>query len=371
MSECLTSSDVIVIGGGAIGLSIAWELARSGVNVRVLEQGQFGQEASWAGAGMLPPGNPDRAVSIESHLRSGSHVLWPEWSEQLRAATGIDNGFHRCGGVEVCLSGNLEALDEKVAFWTAEGVTVEPLTSAALHARLPMLHPDIQSGYLLPELGQVRNPRHLKALYQACLAAGVDLRPGSPVCDFVQQNDRVVAVRTACDEFQASEYIVAGGAWSGMLLQRAGFAMPVEPVRGQIVLLESRAAIRHVIEVGTRYLVPRPDGQVLIGSTEERVGFEKRTTAGGIAGLIEFGRQLIPALGDARFERAWAGLRPFATDGLPRIGRVPGSTNLTVAAGHFRAGLQLSPITAVLIRELILQQPGRDWAAELRPATLN
>lgn len=318
---------------------------------------------------MLPPGNPELAVTTEARLRAGSHVLWPEWSAQLRNSTGIDNGFHRCGGVEVSPSGNVATLQEKVAAWAAEGVVAEPLDSAPLHVRLPSLHPDIHAGYFLPELGQVRNPRHLKALYQACHSAGVDLRAGSPVYDFVQQDDRVVAVRTACDEFEAGEYIVAGGAWSGMLLRRAGFELPVEPVRGQIVLLESRAAIPHVIEVGTRYVVPRPDGRVLIGSTEERVGFQKRTTAAGVAGLIEFGQQLIPALGDARFERAWAGLRPHAPGGLPRIGRVPGLTNLTVAAGHFRAGLQLSPITAVLIRELIVDQRSRAWAAELTPRT--
>lgn len=368
MSECLPPPDVVVIGGGVIGLSIAWELSRHGRSVRVLEQGQFGQEASWAGAGMLPPGNPNRAMTVEAKLRSGSHILWPDWSERLRDVTGIDNGFHRCGGVEVFPTGNIESLDEKVTFWTTEGVTVEALAADALHARLPLLHPDIPAGYFLPELGQVRNPRHLKALYQACRASGVDLRSGCPVHEFVQRDGRIQGVRTATDEFQAAEYIIAGGAWSGMLLKRAGFDLPVEPVRGQIVLLESPPVIPHVIEVGSRYLVPRPDGRLLIGSTEERVGFEKRTTARGIAGLLEFGQQLIPALANARFERAWAGLRPFAPGSLPRIGRIPGTTNLTVAAGHFRAGLQLSPITAVLIREMMLQQPSQNWVAELSPA---
>jgi glycine oxidase len=368
MNERSPGRDVIVIGGGVIGLSIAWELARHGVTVQVMEQGLFGQEASWAGAGMLPPGNPHRATDVEARLRGGSHVLWPEWTQALRSETGIDNGFHRCGGVEVSLPGSVDSLDDKIAAWHDEGVVAERLDSTQLLQRVPVLNPEITAGYLLPELGQVRNPRHLKALYRACANAGVDLRAGTPVVDFVRRGDRVAAVKTTGEEFHAAEYVIAGGAWSRMLLQRAGHETAIEPVRGQIVLLETPSLLfRHVIEVGSRYLVPRPDGRVLIGSTEERAGFEKRTTAAGVAGLIGFARQLVPALDDARFERCWAGLRPYAPGGLPRIGRVPGTSNLSVAAGHFRAGLQLSPMTAVLVRHLILGQPGHEWAAELAP----
>ncbi len=370
MNDRTSTRDVIVIGGGVIGLSIAWELARHGIAVRVLEQGLFGQEASWAGAGILPPGNPEQAQTVEARLRGGSHILWPQWTEQLRTQTGVDNGFHRCGGIEVRPPEVTESLGEKIAAWRAEGVPATPLGASELRQRLPALNPDITDGYLLPELGQVRNPRHLKALYQACSAAGVDLRAGTPVVDFIRDGERIAAVRTAGDEFQAAEYIIASGAWSRSLLQRAGHDISFEPVRGQIVLLQTPAPLfRHVIEVGARYLVPRPDGRILIGSTEERVGFEKRTTVAGVAGLIEFARRLVPALDNARVERCWAGLRPFAPGGLPRIGRVPGTTNLSVAAGHFRAGLQLSPMTAVLIRQLILNQPGNEWAAELLPKT--
>jgi len=368
MNEHAAASDVVVIGGGVIGLSIAWELAREGVRVRVLEQGLFGQEASWAGAGMLPPGNPEFARTTEARLRGESHLLWPQWTELLKSRTGIDNGFHRCGGVEVVPPASVETLDDKITAWHGEGVRVQSLDRHGLHEKIPCLHPEIHTGYFLPELGQVRNPRHLKALYQACLSEGVDLRAGTPVVDFVREGERVRAVKTLGDEFTAADFIVAGGAWSRSILQRAGHDATFEPVRGQIVLLETQShRFHHVIEVGSRYLVPRPDGRVLIGSTEERVGFEKRTTAAGVSGLIDFARQLVPSLDNARFERCWAGLRPYAPGGLPRLGRVPGSKNLILAAGHFRAGLQLSPMTAVLIRQLVLGQPGHEWARELAP----
>lgn len=354
------SPDVIVIGGGVIGLSIAWELAGQGASVRLLEQGQFGQEASWAGAGMLPPGNPELARSPEARLRAESHALWPDWTERLRAETGIDNGYARCGGIEVRLNGSSTELNAEVAAWRSEGVLVETPNLDEFGQRFPALHPHVSSGYVLPELGQVRNPRHLKALVSACAARGVDLRAGCPVVGFDHSANRIAAARTPAEEHRAAEFVVAGGAWSRELLRHAGHDISIEPVRGQIVLLEARPLpFRCVIQSGLRYLVPRADGRILIGSTEEHVGFDKRNTAEAVSDLIDFARGIVPALGAARFERCWSGLRPHATNGLPHIGRLPGTANLSVAAGHFRAGLQLSPITAVKVANAILGRETR------------
>lgn len=363
--------DVIVIGGGVIGLSIAWEVARTGAKVRVLDQGLPGQEASWAGAGILPPGNPDVAATTESRLRAASHRLWADWSERIRAETGIENGFHRCGGVGLSLENN-DHLPQAIEAWRAEGVVVERLDGESLRDRVSVLNPAITSGFFLPELGQVRNPRHLKGLLRACQLAGVDVAAGNPVVDLTGTGERLTHVRTPTGEFSAAEFVVASGAWSRTLLQRAGYDLALEPVRGQIVLLETRGlSIRHVLEVGPRYLVPRSDGRLLIGSTEERAGFEKRNTAGAIEGLVRFARELVPALSDATVERCWAGLRPHLPGGLPQIGRVPGQRNLTMAAGHFRAGLQLSPQTAILVRQLLRGESLPDWATALAPGAAN
>ena len=349
------SPDVIVIGGGVIGLSIAWELAGQGASVRILEQGQFGQEASWAGAGILPPGNPEWASTPEARLRAASHMLWTDWTERLRAETGIDNGYSRCGGLEVRANGSASELDAEATAWRAEGVIVETPDLDELRDRCPALQPDITSGYILPELGQVRNPRHLKALLAACASRGVDLCAGSPVVAFDRHGERITAARTTGEEHHAAEFVVAGGAWSRDLLRQAGHDLAIEPIRGQIVLLGARPLpFRFVIQVGARYLVPRADGRILIGSTEELAGFDKRNTAEAVASLIDFACGLIPSLREARFERCWSGLRPHAPGGLPHIGRLPGTTNLSVAAGHFRAGLQLSPITAVMVADTIL-----------------
>ena len=347
--------DVIIIGGGVIGLSIACELAGEGVSVAVLDQGQIGQESSWAGAGILPPGNPELARSPEARLRAASHVLWPDLSARLQEETGIDNGFRRSGGLEVRIGGASGALDDEIAGWRDEGVAVQRLVDREVWQFERELCTQITSAYRLPEMGQVRNPRHVKALAALALKRGVSLLPGVLVCGFDRLREKIVSVETSGGKLSASQFVVAGGAWSGRLLHEVGCNAAVRPLRGQIVLLAMQPSpIEHVVNIGPRYLVPRGDGRVLVGATEEVAGFDKRTTAGGVGGLVDFALGLVPALERATFERSWAGLRPQSADGLPYLGRVSQADNLFVATGHFRAGLQLSPVTGRVMSQLLL-----------------
>jgi glycine oxidase len=349
--------DVIVVGGGVIGLSIAVELAGQGVAVAVIEQGDFGREASWAGAGILPPGNRQAARTPEAQLRSLSHFLWPDWAESLEAETGIDTGYARCGGLELRLGSNRPELLEEIHNWRSEDVRIDELSLDEARHREPQLSPQISAAYRLPELGQVRNPRLLRALVASCGERGVRLLPGTPVIGFDKNEGRITAVRTPADVFHAGRYCVAGGAWSRTILASLGVEIAVDPVRGQIVLLSQVPRLfSHVLQLGPRYLVPRSDGRILIGATEERVGFWKSNTALAVSNLIAFGASLVPALADARFERAWSGLRPGSADGLPYLGQVGGYENLFIAAGHFRSGLQMSPGTARLLRQSLLEQ---------------
>lgn len=348
--------DVIVIGGGVIGLSIAWELSGYGLSVRVLEQGLFGREASWAGAGMLPPGHLAGARTAEARLRGATNQLWPDWSESLKSCSGIDNGFLRCGGVEACFTNS--TLSAQIAAYRDEGVTVEEFDRSMLRERFSAIGPDVQAGFFLPDFCQVRNPRHLQALQTACSVRGVELMAGARVQQIEASGKRIQAVRASGDLHRADEIIVAGGAWAGELLGQMGVRLSIEPVKGQMVLLRQiPSPINYVIEVGREYLVPRNDGRILVGSTEERSGFDKRNTAQAIGGLIQFAQRVVPVLKDSQFERCWAGLRPYASSGRPYIGRLPQFENACVAAGHYRYGLHLSPVTAVLIRQTILKQP--------------
>lgn len=345
--------DVLVVGGGVIGLTTAYFLAREGVRVEVLDKGDFGQEASWAGAGILPPGDPARVRAPVDLLRAHSARLYPSLSSELRERTGLDNGYLRCGGLEFVAEGE----DHLVQEWRGEGVACELLGEDALRALEPVVSPTLARAYHLPDMAQVRNPRHLKALLAGCESYGVRLRPGCPVYGFVRQGQRLTAVRTLVDDFSADRFVLATGAWTDTLLEQVGHRPGIVPVRGQIALLNTGMPLfTRILLAGKRYLVPRRDGRVLVGSTEEHAGFDKRTTAGAIGELLAFATSLVPGLAGAHLERCWAGLRPGSPDELPFLGPVPGVDNLDVAAGHFRAGLQQAPATALVLKERILGQ---------------
>jgi glycine oxidase len=346
--------DVLILGGGVIGLSVAYYLAREQVRVEVVDKGDFGQEASWAGAGIIPPGNPARARTPFDRLRALSSEAFPALSRELRERTGIDNGYLRCGGL-VLPEDHDDADDQE---WCGDGIRCEEVTGPDLRRLEPGLAPAFVRALHLPDTAQLRNPRHVKALVASCVSLGVRLRPGCPAVGLERDGDRVIGVSTIEGQLTAGHYVIASGAWSDSLLQQVGWRPGIRPIRGQIALLNTGAPlVWRVLMHGKRYLVPRPDGRILVGATEEDVGFDKRTTAAAIRDLLDFAIALVPGLADAPLERSWAGLRPGSPNGLPFLGRVPGAANLFVAAGHFRAGIQLSPGTATLMTDLILGRP--------------
>jgi glycine oxidase len=223
---------------------------------------------------------------------------------------------------------------------------------------MPALGPAFGQAYFLPDMAQLRNPRHLRALLAGCERHGVALRSGCPVYGFERSGARITGLRAAGETIGGGRFVIATGAWSDGLLEPLGWRPGVRPVRGQIALLNTgRPLLRHVLLWGSRYLVPRPDGRVLVGSTEEDAGFDKRPTAAAVGELLALACTLVPALAGAPLERCWAGLRPGTPDGLPYLGPVPGFDNLLVAAGHYRSGIQLSPATALVLKELLLGQP--------------
>jgi glycine oxidase len=235
----------------------------------------------------------------------------------------------------------------------------EPLAPDRAKTLEPALTLEIRVAYHIPATAQVRNPRHLKALIAACTRQGVDIRPGTEVVDFDQSQSAIRGVRTRDGaHLSAAKTVVAAGAWSGPLLSRIGVDLPVHPVRGQMLLLRPESPVlERILHWDKQYLVPRIDGRVLVGSTQEEVGFDRSTTKTGINALRATAIRLCPALDTADVERTWAGLRPASRDGKPYMGPVPGQRGLYVATGHFRSGLQLSPATGQVMKEILMDQP--------------
>ena len=367
-------TDCCIIGGGAVGLSIARELAGRGLSVRVLARDRGGDTTSWAAAGILPPAPTFPGMSAGEALTAWSDRLLRRWSEELRAETGIDVGLRECGGLHVAATAAaLERLRGNADAWRRKGARCEWLDAAALAACEPALagavtRGGLRGGFLLPEEQQIRTSRLLDALERSCAARGVAVTQAD-VGGIDVAGGRVtgVAVRGADgDEMvTASTYVLAAGAWTGGLAAALGLAIETRPIRGQILLLRlERPVLGRVVNRGLDYVVPREDGRLLVGSTLEDVGFDASTTPDTIARLRGVARDLLGAVADAPIERVWAGLRPGTVDGLPTIGRVPGIDNAVVAAGHFRAGIHQSAGTAVLVADLVT---GRTPTLDLAP----
>lgn len=353
MTEC------VIVGGGVVGLSLAYELATHGWQVRVLDRQEPGREASWAGAGILPPANQASALHPLDQLRGLSHRLHGEWAARLRAETGIDTGYRPCGGIYFARTvGEAAALHGFADEMRSLQVEIRRLDPAELRALEPAVTTQFKAAYLLPGEAQLRNPHHLRALAEGCVRRGVRLEPHREVVGWDEAGGRIRALRTHDGEVVADQFCFTTGAWTHGILFQQGVRVGVFPVRGQMVLFRCpQRPFTRVLNDGPRYLVPRDDGHVLVGSTEEEAGFDKSNTAAGVRDLVELATTLVPALKDAPVERTWAGLRPGSFDSFPYIGGLPGLANAYVAAGHFRSGLHMSPGTAVVLGQLIRGLP--------------
>jgi glycine oxidase len=245
-----------------------------------------------------------------------------------------------------------------------------PIDSARDDLRPPSPEPRTPSpAFYLPDEAQLRNPRHLRALLEACQHAGVEISANVAASEVALDGGEIREITTSTRPLRARRYCFTAGAWTGKLLSRLGVQVAILPLRGQMVMfhcLRGASPIRHIVNEGSRYIVPRDDGRVLAGSTEEEVGFDKRTTEHAIGDLAAFARTLVPALTDTPIDRSWAGLRPASFDGLPYLGPLPGLSNAFVAAGHFRSGLFLSPATAVVMSQLLRGEPGQIDLAPFR-----
>lgn len=352
---CVASSDIIIIGGGIIGLSLAHRLACENRRVVVLDRQTPGLEASWAAAGMLSaaPESPDDLALVP--LAKKSFALYPDFIAAIEENSGKATNFRRDGALELFFGASAAAeRDGTVASHRALGLTTQAVSPAEATSIEPSLSKSAYAAAWLPNEYSV-DPRALtSAVLQAAKNRGADVRANVEVRHLVIEGSRCVGVESQSEKFTAEHVVLAAGCFSSGIAAVTRLA-PTEPVRGQMVSLRAaRPVPNHVVRSHRGYVVPRGNGLLVAGSTIEHAGFEKKVTAGGIGGILSAAVELIPELAAAAIEETWCGLRPDTPDHLPLIGPTE-FAGLWLATGHYRNGILLAPATAEILGDWILR----------------
>jgi glycine oxidase len=367
----MPAPNVVVIGGGIIGLSVADALAGRGAGVVVLERRHCGAEASGAAAGMLAPLAEARMAGDFLQLALAGLEAHEPWLERLRAETGLDIGPHGPGMLRPADESQIEALRTVFHWQRSLGLPLSWLDAAQVRELEPGLSP-CAGAVFSPRERHVQPPLIVRALERVLVTQGAVVRDGLSARGFRVSRGRVEAVRTDEGELACGEVVIAGGAWTREVAAELGAEVRVGPVRGQILALSpAPMPIRHTVYTQSGYLVPKPDGRLIVGATEDEAGFDARPTAAGVLRLLEMAARLSPGLAAAPFHSAWAGLRPAAPDRLPLLGPLPGWENVALATGHFRNGVLLAPLTGALVAPWVLDRRIDPLMAPFQPGRLD
>lgn len=357
------ATEVLIVGGGLIGCTVALRLRQAGVAVTVLERSVPGAESSSVAAGILGPAIESHAIGPMLALGTRSRERHEALAHELRDEHGIDVGFRRCGVMRVALPGDEADVEHHAALLEGAGVRVERLSAAEARAREPGLSPEVVSAFDLPDEAQVDPKLLVRAVAVAAERAGVRFRVGSTMRALRVEADRVRGVSLDDGSLDADTVVLAAGSWTSTLPGLPFAPNTIQPVRGQILTTSTRPPLfRRIVFGAGGYLVTRPDGRLLVGATSERVGFARETTLGALAELTAIGVRVAPSLAEAPLLDHAVSFRPGTSDSLPMIGTA-GPAGLVVASGHYRNGILLAPITADLVTDLV--------ARGLRPPELD
>ncbi len=377
MSE--PTPDVVVVGGGVIGLATAWRAAGRGLSVVVCDPAP-GSGASTVAAGMLAPVT-EAHYTEQALLRLtlDSAARWPGLAAELLDGTGIDPWYRETGTVLAAADGSdLAMADELYAFQRSLGLSVDRLTARELRALEPMLAPGVRGGMFVAGDHQVDPRRLIPALLAACRAAGVEIRPDR-VAALQVTGERATGVITAAGvTLAAGQVLLAAGSWTGEIDGVPPGVLPtVRPVKGQLLRLQvpaaSRPFLRHnlrgIVRGASVYLVPREDGELVLGATMEELGFDTTVTVGAIYELLRDAREVLPGISELAVVETQAGLRPATADNMPVLGAtaLPG---LVLATGHFRNGILLAPVTADAVAAVLAGDPLPEVARPFTPDRL-
>lgn len=345
------SVSVLVVGGGLVGTLIALRLSQAGCTVLVLDAGRAGAEASSAAAGILAAQSEANAPGPGLELGLESRAL----HAALDAELGAPGSGYRPNGALVPTTGSDHDMTLAKHAWQGEhGLRVDALDDASLRAAAPGLHPRFTGGVLFADDATVDPPVLMASALAAAARAGVAFAHDEAALEVTSRGGRVTGVRTARGHRGADVVVLCAGAWGRMVEGALDASQDVAPARGQLIEYAlDPAPFGPVLYTGGGYLVPRADGRVCVGSTLEMVGFERGTTAAGLQLLRARAADAVPALSSTPVRRAWSSFRPRTPDGMPYVGALA-RDGLFVAAGHHRSGVLLAPVTAEIVRDLVV-----------------
>ena len=358
---------VLIVGGGIIGSSVAWRLAREGVAVRVLERARLGQEASWAAAGLIAPQAEAQGAGPFFDLCLRARDVFREIHPRLIESSGVDPEYGPMGILYLALDhADRKELEARARWQRQAGGVVEELTPAQARKLEPAIGRNTLYALYMPEDRPLDNRKLTQAYAAAAVRAGAILSEGASADTILTTGGRASGVRLHDGStLEADLVVIAAGAWSQMIRGLESDHLTLHPVRGQIICFEGRPGLIGPPVFSSRgYLAPRRDGRILAGSTMEQAGFNRSVTLAGMEKIVSAALAMVPALSNVAFREAWAGLRPATHDLLPVLGFSPSIPNVIYATGHFRSGILLSALTGEIVADLVA---GRAPTFDLQP----
>ena len=364
--------DILIIGGGVIGLSLARKLHKKGFsNITLIERGSIGRESSFAAAGMLAPQAETNEIDSFFRLCVDSRNLYSILAAELFEETGVDIELDKSGTLYLAFDETDEREIRQRFDWQKKaGLEIEHLTAEEVRKAEAFVSPDVREGLFFSNDWQIENRKLLAALEIYAEMNGIEIIEQTEVKNLIIESGKIKSARTKDKIFRAEIVILATGAWTSLIKSGENALLPlkIKPIRGQIFSFRTaKRLFERVIYSPRGYIVPRADGRIIAGATVEDVGFNKSVTKSGIEFVRENAIEIAPSLVNLEISESWAGLRPFAADGLPILGELSEIKNLYVASAHYRNGILLAPITAEILADKIADNIESDYLNNFSP----
>ncbi len=370
-----TNQDILIVGGGVIGLSLARRLRQKGAGkITIIDRGKLGRESSFAAAGMLAAQAETDKPDNFFHFCIESSKLYTRFADELIDETGIDIELDKNGTLFLALTEEDEReIRHRFEWQKKAGLRIEYLSAAEVRTVEPFISPDARAALFFPDDRQVENRKLLNALQKYAALNKIDFVEDAEVKSLLIGNGKVTGALASDVKFFAAKTVLATGAWTSHIKISEEGVPPllrnIKPIRGQMIGFHTAKRLFSKVLYSPRgYIVPRQSGRILAGATVEDAGFDKSVTAGGIDFVRENALEIAPSLVNLEMSEKWSGLRPYASDALPILGGFPQVENLFVATAHYRNGILLAPLTAKILASKILDNEDSEYLRIFSPS---